>query len=389
MFVVVSKEAIDSTIGELRKKVKTLRRKANRQQQKIKELDDLLTELKNKRFLEQEPADVIATCFDSTVLELITNELQNQSRKSGGQRYSETVKQFALTLFYYSPRAYEYCRTVFTLPNPSSIRAWLTNVDVNPGFLSNVLEVAVQSKETDYCLVVDSMSIRKQTLFVNGQLTGFCDYGGVIAEDRNSIASEALVFLLVPLKGVTIQYPIGYFLVDKINAQVQAELIRTVLTLTAEKNLRVCSITCDGCAANISTLNNLGCHLNPKGCIPYFNHPILQQKVYATLDICHMVKLTRNALADMGAFLSPTGERISWEYVVRLSNLQNDHGLHFANKLSVSHIQWHKAKMKVKLAAQVFSRSVADALVFLHHLKTPGFEDCLAMVEFIRQVCVL
>ena len=101
-----------------------------------------------------------------------------------------------------------------------------------------------------------------------------------------------------------------------------------------------------------------------------------------------MVTLTCNALADMGAFLSLTGERIFWEYVVRLNNLQNEHGLQFANKLYVAHIQFHKAKMKVKLAAQVFSRSMVDALAFFHHVKTHGFQDCMATVAFSQQVCV-
>ena len=87
----------------------------------------------------------------------------------------------------------------------------------------------------------------------------------------------------------------------------------------------------------------------------------------------------------MGAL---TGERIFWEYVVRLNNLQNEHGLQFANKLYVAHIQFHKAKMKVKLAAQVFSRSMVDALAFFHHVKTHGFQDCMATVAFSQQVCV-
>ena len=41
----------------------------------------------------------------------------------------------------------------------------------------------------------------------------------------------------------------------------------------------------------------------------------------------------------MGTFLSLTGETVPWEYVVHFSNLQNEHGLHFTNKLSVSRIQ--------------------------------------------------
>jgi hypothetical protein len=156
--------------------------------------------------------------------------------------------------------------------------------------------------------------------------------------------------------------------------------------LTGAKALQVRSVTCDGCSANISTLTLLGCCLNPEDPHPYFPHPSLDYNVYATLDICHMLKLTRNALAEMGSFVTATGERISWEYIERLSIIQDDIGLHLANKITGSHINWQKAKMKVKLAAQVFSRSVADALTFLHENNAPDFRNCLPTVDFIRQV---
>ena len=52
---------------------------------------------------------------------------------------------------------------------------------------------------------------------------------------------------------------------------------------------------------------------------------------------------------------------IRWEYFSKLHNIQVDEGLHLNNKLRSQHVQYHKQKMKVKLAAQVFSASVADA----------------------------
>jgi hypothetical protein len=41
-------------------------------------------------------------------------------------------------------------------------------------------------------------------------------------------------------------------------------------------------------------------------------------------------------------------------------------GIKAANKISLNHVNFHKHKMKVKLAAQILSKSVADALDFLH-----------------------
>lgn len=328
-----SKEDTDQTISQLRKKVKTLTKRSSRQQKKITQLGELLAELKSKRLLEQEPADVISKCFDSTVLELVQNELGNKDRKKEGRRYSDTVKQFALTIFYYSPQAYEYCRTVLSLPHVSSIRSWLSNIDADPGFLTNVIELAARSGVSDYTLVIDSMAIRKQTSYENGKFTGFCDYGGCIAEDADSIASEALAILLIPLTGGSIQYPIAYFFVNKVNAKVQSELIRTAMVLTAEKGLTVRAITCDGCAANISTLGLLGININPEKSCPG-EHPIFKSKLYGTLDACHMLKLARNALGDMGSFVTAEGQVISWQYIRSLYELQDEIGLHIANRLT-------------------------------------------------------
>lgn len=51
---------------------------------------------------------------------------------------------------------------------------------------------------------------------------------------------------------------------------------------------------------------------------------------------------------------------IRWEYFTKLHSIQVNEGLHLSNKLR--HIEYHKQKMKVKLAVQIFSSSVADAL---------------------------
>lgn len=43
------------------------------------------------------------------VFDLFKNELKN-SNKTNGKRYSKEMKEFALTLLFYSPRAYNFCR---------------------------------------------------------------------------------------------------------------------------------------------------------------------------------------------------------------------------------------------------------------------------------------
>jgi len=77
-----------------------------------------------------------------------------------------------------------------------------------------------------------------------------------------------------------------------------------------------------------------------------------------------MLKLTRNTLAEKSVLIDADGNKIKWEYFETLQELQCSEGLVAANKLTERHIQWHRQKMKVKLAAQTLSSSVADALEF-------------------------
>lgn len=128
-------------------------------------------------------------------------------------------------------------------------------------------------RDTMFSLVVDSMSIRKRLIVnkgdnaaVDGLVNLGCDF---THESEKKLASEGLVFLLVPLLSRG-RFPVGYFLVDKIDATAQAYLIKQCLELTAEHGLRIINVTCDGCAANISTLQKLGARIPEQ---PKFKHP--------------------------------------------------------------------------------------------------------------------
>src|SRR6218665_3571433 len=95
-----------------------------------------------------------------------------------------------------------------------------------------------------------------------------------------------------------------------------------------------------------------------------------------------MLKLIRNTLTEKSIILDSKGNEIKWNY---LRELQSSEGLRAANKLHERHIQWHRQKMKVKLAAQTLSSSVADAIAFCDEtLHLPKFQNSSATVNFIR-----
>ena len=67
--------------------------------------------------------------------------------------------------------------------------------------------------------------------------------------------------------------------------------------------------------------------------------------------------------------------------------MQVNEGFNLANKLHVDHVVWQRHKMKVKLAAQTLSLSVADALNFLENdVRHADFQNCSSTIEFIRNI---
>ncbi|KAM7309811.1 hypothetical protein ISCGN_006796 [Ixodes scapularis] len=61
-------------------------------------------------------------------------------------------------------------------------------------------------------------------------------------------------------------------------------------------------------------------------------------------------------------------------------------GLRAANKLTQAHIDFCRQKMKVKLAAQTLSSSVAKALLFAKQLGLPEFSNCEGTCKFIQDI---
>ncbi|KZC08093.1 THAP domain-containing protein 9 [Dufourea novaeangliae] len=193
--------------------------------------------------------------------------------------------------------------------------------------------------------------------------------------------------MIVHLKGQW-KWPIGYFLINKINSTVQAQLMVNALNLLADSGVKVWSVTCDGTATNISTLQLLGCNLIAENFVnmkTFFNHPSRSYKIYAILDAAHMLKLSRNTFAEYSD-LRIDNDSIQWKYIENLFNLQNELTLKFKNKLDSNCINWQQNKMKVRYAAHTLSSSVANALQFLCANGTKGFENSESTVTFIKNI---
>ena len=318
--------------------------------------------------------------------------LNDTKKGNKSKRYTDEIKRFALTLHYHSPKAYDYCRSHLHLPHPSSLRNWMSSINGEPGFQKEVFCALskLNVEDRDCALIFDSMAIRKQVLWNSSKqkYVGYCDYGCDFSlEASDTVATEALVFMLVGLNHKW-KWPIGYFFIAKVTATIQAELIKSALTLASDAGLKTWAITCDGAMVNVSTLQILGCNIQAdrfESIKCSFKHPNRNYDVFAILDPCHMMKLARNTLADNKLLISDRGT-IRWNLIENLHKEQTKLSLKLKNKLSSSCVMRQNNKMKVKYAVQTLSSSVANALSFLEGEGIDEFKDSAATIEYILNV---
>lgn len=88
--------------------------------------------------------------------------------KSRNAKYWPAIPSFALTLQFYSSKAYAYVRKMFNnlLPHPATLRKWYTVVNGNPGFTSEAfqaieLHVKDSKQPVAWNITIDEMAIRR------------------------------------------------------------------------------------------------------------------------------------------------------------------------------------------------------------------------------------
>ena len=94
------------------------------------------------------------------------------------------------------------------MPHSSSIRTWAANVDHQPGYLTNVIQLIGKVAEQkhwmrDVELVIDAMTLHSGTVWdpKSRSYVGTVDYRAAAPEATYELATEALVFMLVGMTG--------------------------------------------------------------------------------------------------------------------------------------------------------------------------------------------
>lgn len=311
------------------------------------------------------------------------------------QSYTEVLRSFSITLHFYSPRAYQFIRKKFNdhLPSVTTIRKWHANCTSNaePGInkecLSAVAALVESFKNEEKTLIVsitfDEMSIRRMIQWNDAKkrFIGYITHGQFVGQIP--VARNALVFLITGLNS-DFSLPIAHYFVIAPNGREKALIINQVVTEVTKLGVRVANITFDGLSSNLSACEELGASFKQSFMKPFFINPVDSKKVHIFLDACHMLKLARNCIASEKFMCHrPSNSTISWQFFERLESCRsrNDFVCH---KLTKKHMQWYRAQMDVRLAAQTLSDSVANAMEHLMGEGVRSFQHCEGTIEFIR-----
>ena len=373
---------------KLKKKLKTTQQKAWRLKKRVTSLKSIVKQLKEKDLITSACEEMLERNFSDVPIALFKRMASNAGK---GCKYTPELKAFALTLQFYSTKAYNFVRKTFnlSLPHPVQIRKWYTKVPTEPGFTEpafKALEVKAKGTKVMCSLMIDEMAIRKDVSWDGKKFRGYVDLGNAVKDDDFApIAKDALVFMVVEVNE-TWKVPVGYFFIDGLSGKERANLVKLCINKLHDVGVEVISLICDGPSCHFAMLPELGASMSPPNLKPYFTHPLDKKKrVYVLLDVCHMLKLIRNTLGNCGTLVDGDDQEICWEYLTALHELQQDEGLRLGNKLKQAHIKWWQQKMKVNLAAQRLSSSVANAIDYCRDtLKLPQFKGSEATVKFIR-----
>lgn len=321
----------------------------------------------------------------------------------GSKKYSENVRLFCITHFFYSPKAYEYLRTTFNsnLPAARTIRSWFSSIDSSPGFTDAAFDALRQraeeanSKQKDLLvgLIMDEVSIRQHSQYDlnKKKFIGHNDAGNLNSKTDDGkdlctpIAKDALVLMVSGINN-EFKIPIAYFLTTGLTATEKAFIMDQALYKLKAIGVKVVSFTFDGAKSNIAAAQFLGADFKMEK--PYFENPHDKgNNVYFVLDPPHMLKLARNCLGNKKILFDRDGNRIRWQLLHELIMLQLKENINLGNKLTKTHLEFENRKMNVRIAAETLSNSAATSIEYLdHHQKHRRFKDSEGTTKYIRTI---
>ena len=335
-------------------------------------------------------------------------------KSSKGMRWHPMILRWCLYLRHKSNAAYESLRDsgFITLPSTRTLFDYSHYIQSGNGFQSEVIDVLKQeaTKKGMYSekepwrnfvgLLFDEIKIKSDLVYDkhSGELIGYCNLdkvGNQIMDfekfcKESTDADIAKYMLVVMVRGVTsdLKFPLAGFSTQSITADFLYPIIWKAVRIleTSKAKLRVLFITCDGASANrrfFKLHGNINQFIN---CTPNpYAHD--ERNIYFISDAPHLLKTTRNCFSNSYGNKNTrkmwkSGRDISWLHIMRLFEEHCERNIYNpCPKLTNSHVHLTSFScMKVNLAAQVLSSTVANALEMMYG------DNVAETVNFIRHM---
>ena len=303
-----------------------------------------------------------------------------------GRRYHPHLIRFCLSLHSKSPSAYRELTTsgVLVLPSERVLRDYRNYFKPKPGFneenITRLKDMTMQLFDVQRYVVIsfDEMKIQSDLVFskYSNELIGFVDLGDEVSnaaafDKPTTIATHVLAFMV---RGIAsdLKYILGYFSTENLTSyQIMPIFWKAVSILELSCNLWVCAAVSDGASPN-RKFYDLHINLVGEDHPPQLVHKTVNlfapsRCIYFFSDAPHLIKTARNCLFNSGlgkhTRLMWNGKELIWNHIAQLYHSDMEQALHQLPKLTPDHINLNSfSKMKVNLAVQVLSKTVALAL---------------------------
>lgn len=331
--------------------IRNLKKKVKRLETKVASFNNNYSDLK-----------IFSSGMKPEAKAIIASQLKNCQREKHGKRYSQEMRSMAIQHYFHSPRGYKLLRNFLDFPHPSTVQTWLSDLNIQAGFSSVIFELLkntaskMASMDRVVTLILDEMSIKSAIIYLSNkdEMFGFHQINDKTTSD---VATQAMV-LMIRSMTKNWKQPIGFFLChSSYPADDLKMLILRAIQRVHTTGLTVKLVVCDQGPGNRRAISSLGVSVDT----PYFCLPESNEKIYFMYDVPHLLKSIRNNLKKHDIFFN--GGIAKWVHLVQLYDAEQSMQVKSVPKLTRRHVQLPAfSSMRVNLAAQVFSHSVASSL---------------------------
>ncbi|XP_071945700.1 uncharacterized protein [Antedon mediterranea] len=326
-----------------------------------------------------------------------------------GRRWHPAIIRFCLALHMKSTAAYRIIRNsgYLTLPHENTLRNYTHFTDAKSGFNPDVILRIKHDIHFDalpnfrkiVSLSFDEMKINAGLVYSSksGNLVGFSSMGSMneamdnfareLDLDKNKQPKEASHMLSLMVRGMfmPLHETFAHFPTHGCKSYNLYWIIWKAVTWLEYAGFRVCAFVCDGASPNRKFYRQHGTSVSSEVVFSTIS-PYTKRNIYFICDTPHLLKTTRNNLENSGfnsksRNLHFNHQDLKWNQLLTLveEDIGCGSGLRKLHKIRHEHLYLTPSlRMKVKLAVQILSSSVA------HALEIQGRHDTKSLIHFIK-----